>query len=293
MNILIAGGTGFVGSNLAGRLQRNGHSIILLVRPGSELKIKNAQNISIMPTDFETVFEPLPAKPDVLINCIGIIREFPSKGITFEKAHYDIPKYLVKLAGINGITRFIQISALGTGPSGKTVYFKTKYKAEELLKNSRLNVTIFQPSIIYGPGDDFINMIARFLRRFSIMPIIGNGKYRLQPVHVDDLCQVIIKSVDDDFASGKTFEIGGPEILSFNELVDIVGKALDIKAVKIHQPVFIMKILAVLFDRFSRFPVTRDQIAMLFDENYTSDTELFKRYNIVPGKLGENLRDYL
>lgn len=293
MNILVAGGTGFVGSNLIGKLRKNGHSIILLVRPESELKLKSADNIYIVPTDFETVFEPLPVKPDVLINCVGIIREFPLRRITFQKVHYDIVKYLVRLASIHSITGFVQISALGTGPSAGTGYFRTKYEAEELLKNSGLSVTIFRPSIIYGPGDDFINMIARFIRRYSVMPVIGNGKYRLQPVHVDDLCEVIMRSIDDDFARHKTFEIGGPEILTFDEIVDIIGNILGQRAIKFHQPVFIMKILAAIFGGFPWFPVTRDQIAMLFLENYTENSELFTRYDITPKKLKDSLADYL
>jgi NADH dehydrogenase len=293
MNILIAGGTGFVGSNLARRIRENGHNIILLVRPGSESKIKNAEKISMVGTDYSQTDVSVPTKPDVLINCIGIIREYPSKGITFEKIHYGIVDFLVKLAKTNDIERFIQVSALGVGPEGKTGYFKTKFEAEGLLRNSGLNITIFRPSIIYGPGDDFINMIAGFINKFSVMPVIGDGRYRLQPVHVDDLCQVISKTIHDDFAYNKTFEIGGPEILTFNEIVDIVGNALGKKAIKLHQPVFIMKILAALFGRFPWFPVTRDQIAMLYDESYTSDSILFDRYEITARTLKESLGDYL
>ncbi|UCE65759.1 MAG: NAD-dependent epimerase/dehydratase family protein [Candidatus Zixiibacteriota bacterium] len=293
MNILIAGGTGFVGSNLAGKLHENGHNITLLARPGSKPKIKNAENIPTVETDFSQTDISIPAKPDVLINCIGIIREFSSKGITFEKVHYETVRYLIELAKRNGIGRFLQVSALGVGPDGKTGYFQTKYKAEELLKNSDLNITIFRPSIIYGPRDEFINMIAGFVKKFSVMPVIGDGKYRLQPVRVDNLCQVIIKSLGDEFTSGKTFEIGGPEILTFNEIVDIVGNALGKKVIKLRQPIFIMKILAALFGRFSWFPVTRDQIIMLYDESYTDDIRLFDRYGITPRKLQDSLGDYL
>ena len=282
-----------MGSNLVRRFIENGHNIILLVRPGSQSKIKSFENISMVEADYNQTDVSVPAKPDVLINCIGIIREFPSKGITFEKIHYGIAEFLVKLAKANDISRFLQVSALGVGPDGKTGYLKTKFEAEELLKKSGLNVTIFRPSIIYGPGDDFINMIAGFLKKFSVMPVVGHGKYRLQPVHVDDLCEVILKTIDDEFAYNKTFEIGGREILTFNEIVDIVGKTLGKKVIKLHQPVFIMKILAALFDRFPWFPVTRDQITMLYDESYASDILLFDRYRIMPETLSDGLRDYL
>jgi nucleoside-diphosphate-sugar epimerase len=162
-----------------------------------------------------------------------------------------------------------------------------------LLAVSNLKTTIFRPSVIFGPGDEFINMIAGFLKRFSVMPVIGDGEYRLQPVHIDDLCAVVTKSIDDRFAFGEIFDIGGPEIMTFNELVDTVADALDKKCRKFHQPVFFMRILAAVFGRFSWFPVTREQISMLYAENYTYDSRLFDRYGITPKKLADSIRDYL
>ena len=293
MKIIIAGGTGFLGSALTRTLIEHKHDVALLVRSGSRRKTNQSENIFRIPIDFTQMPESLPIKPDALINCVGIIREFPSKGITFEKIHHDIAKFLVELAEKNDVGRFIQISALGTGPAGKTGYFKTKYKAEEILKNSGLNFTIFRPSVIYGPGDEFINMIAGIVKKFPIMPVIGNGRYRLQPVHIDDLCEAIALSLADDFTHNKTFEIGGPEVLTFNEIVDLTGRTLGKKAIKFHQPVLIMRLFAALFDRFPWFPVTRDQISMLFDENRTEDSRLFDRYNIIPKQLGDGMKEYL
>lgn len=293
VNVLLAGGTGFVGSNLARRLVREGHQVHILLRPGSEYKHDISLNVTYVGTDFERTDIVLPGNPDVIINCIGIIREFPSRGITFENIHFKLVEYLVKLAKIHNINRFIQISALGTGPTANTEYFRTKYMAEELLLSSNLHTTIFKPSVIFGPGDDFINMIAGYIRRFSIMPVIGDGNYRLQPVCIEDLCGVIMKAINDDFSFEKRFDIAGPDILTFNELVDIVATAVGKNAKKLHQPVFVMRTLAALFDRFRWFPVTREQIAMLFMENFTDDNQLFDRYKITRTSLADGIRDYL
>lgn len=293
MNILIAGGTGFVGSSLARKFAGDGHRVTLLLRPGSQRKIGDPGKIIYIETDFRNLDIPLKDDFDAILNCIGIIREFPSKGITFENTHFEVVKYLVELSRRSGIGRFLQVSALGTGPDAETRYFQTKYRAEELLKDSGLNITIFRPSIIYGRGDEFINMIVGFLNRFSLMPLIGKGRYRLQPVYVDDLCEVILRSVDDDFTYDGIFEIGGPEVLSFNEIVDTVGEALGKRAMKIHQPVFFMRSLAAIFGRFAWFPVTRDQITMLYDESYTDDSRLFDHFGITPRKLRDALGEYL
>jgi len=293
MNILIAGGTGFVGSSFTRRFIADGHRVTLLVRPGSERKIEPVENLSTTKTDYQNPDISIPADLDAVVNCIGIIREFPSKGITFEKVHCETVKFLVDMAKRNGINRFLQVSALGTGPDAKTKYFQTKYRAEQLLRDSGLRVTVFRPSIIYGPGDEFINMFAGMLRKFPAMPVIGSGKYRLQPVYVDDLSEIVVQTVGDDYAFDDSFEIGGPEVLTYIEIIDTVAKTIGKKALKIGQPVFFMRFLAALFDRFSWFPLSRDQITMLYDESYTDDRRLFDRYGITPRKLQDALAEYL
>jgi len=293
MNILIAGGTGFVGSSFTRRFIAEGHQVTLLVRPGSERKIEPVENLSTTKTDYQNPDISIPADLDAVVNCIGIIREFPSKGITFEKVHCETVKFLVDMAKRNGINRFLQVSALGTGPDAKTKYFQTKYRAEQLLRDSGLRVTVFRPSIIYGPGDEFINMFAGMLRKFPAMPVIGSGKYRLQPVYVDDLSEIVVQTVGDDYAFDDSFEIGGPEVLTYIEIIDTVAKTIGKKAIKIKHPAFFMRFLAALFDRFSWFPLTRDQITMLYDESYTNDRRLFDRYGITPRKLQDALAENL
>jgi NADH dehydrogenase len=241
MNILIAGGTGFVGSSLVRRLIADGNQVSLLVRPGSKHKSGFDENLSTIETDFQSLDIPAETDFDAVINCVGIIREFPSRGITFEKVHVENVKYLVELSKRTGIGRFLQVSALGTGPNKKTGYFQTKYKAEELLEKSGLAVTVFRPSIIYGPGDEFINMLAGMMRKFPVMPVIGKGEYRLQPVYIDDLCEIVVRTVGDEFTFGKVFDIGGPEVLTYVEIVDLVGKIIGKRILKFHQPVFFMR----------------------------------------------------
>lgn len=293
MKILIAGGTGFVGASLTGELIKNGHQVSLLVREKSGYKVRQFNKVSVVRCEYDYPVISLDDEFEVLANCVGIIREFPSKEITFEKAHYEIVKYLIDLARANSIKRFIQISALGVGPDAKTGYFKTKYRAEEAVRNSGLNYTIFRPSTIFGPNDDFINMLLGMFKRLPVMPVIGDGKYHMQPVYIDDLCSVIIKSLEDELTFYRSFEIGGPEIISYNSMLDTIGNVLGKRVPKIHQPVVIMRILARMLGRFSWFPITTEQLTMLLEDNFTHDKSLFEQYNIHPRSFEDGLRDYL
>ncbi|MEE9553795.1 MAG: complex I NDUFA9 subunit family protein [candidate division Zixibacteria bacterium] len=294
MNIILAGATGFVGSNLGRKLIENGHEVKFIVRPGTETKIPLNNKPLVISADPGKSLEHLRVDADLLINAIGIIREFPRKGITFKKAHIDITRNLVEFARSNGISRFIQISALGVGPHSVTGYQKSKYDAEEYIWNSGLKWTILRPSMIFGPGDHITGMFANMIKRLPVMPVIGDGNYQLQPVHVDDISAGVIGAIDDKRVIDKTFEIGGPEIMTFNRVLDEIGAALGRKKVKkIHQPVPLMKALSGIFERFAWFPVTGEQITMLLEGNFTNDRSFFDLYGIIPRKFNQSLNGLL
>ena len=294
MRIIIAGGTGFVGSALVKRLSAEGHHVTLIVRPGSKAKIPTHPQIETVSLDPGEPITDLGKSGDVIINLVGIIREFPSKGITFENAHFRVTKNLVDFAKANGITRFLQMSALGVGPDGKTGYIRSKFKAEEYLKSSGLNWTIFRPSMIIGPGDHVTGMFSRMIRHLPVVPVIGDGEYKLQLVHVDDVCTAFTKSLGDDRSIGKAFEFGGPEVLSFNRILDIIGEALGNKKVrKIHMPVKIMRIKAAIWGRFAWFPFTNEQITMLLNDNCTDDRSLYELFDFQPKQFSKSLEEIL
>ena len=294
MKIIIAGGTGFVGSALIKRLSAQGHHITLIVRPGSKAKIPTQAQIEAVSLDPGEPLIDLDKSGDVIINLVGIIREFPSRGVTFENAHFRVTKNLVDFAKAKGISRFLQMSALGVGPDGKTGYIRSKFKAEEYLKSSSLKWTIFRPSMIIGPGDHVTGMFSQMIRYLPVVPVIGDGKYRLQPVHVDDVCTAFTKSLSDDHSIGRVFEFGGPEVLSFNRILDIIGEALGKKKVrKIHTPVGIMRLKAAIWGRFRWFPFTNEQITMLLSDNYTDDKSLYELFHFQPKLFRESLEEIL
>jgi len=294
MIIIIAGATGFVGAGLARKLISDGHDVSFLVRPGSRSKIPSTVRSNMIYADPAGPLEKIEVRADVLINAIGIIREFPGKGITFQKVHYGIVENLVDFAKTNGINRFVQISALGAGPECRTEYHKSKFAAEELIRGSGLRWTILRPSMIIGPGDHVTGLFAGMVKRLPIVPVIGDGNYRLQPLHIDDLAGGVSALLDKQQAFDKVFEIGGPDILTYNGLIDEIGRVLGKSKVrKIHLPILITRVMAGIFGRFGWFPITNEQLSMLLDGNFTRETAFFELCGVKPRNFRESLTGLL
>ena len=187
MKIFVAGGTGFVGVHLIKELQKSGHTVRLLLHSRKTLPGESEQ-VSGDVTRLESFTEST-AGCDAIINLVGIIRETPSRDITFERMHVTATANMLAAATANGISRYLQMSALGTRPSAVSAYHQSKWRAEQLVRDSKLDWTIFRPSLIYGPHDAFVNMLAAQLRLAPVMPVIGSGSYRLQPIHADDVAR--------------------------------------------------------------------------------------------------------
>jgi len=295
MKIFLTGSTGFVGKRILRDLLENKYQVRCIVRQGSEQKIAHYKDIDIVHgdiTDSSSLNGKL-AGCDILINLVGIIREFPRKGITFEKLHYEGTANLVRAAREQGIRRFIQMSALGARPDGKTQYQQTKFRAEECVRNSGLDYTIFRPSIIFGPEDKFVNLFANMLKIQQFVPVIGNGRYQMQPVAVENVSTGFVKSIERKDAIGKTFDVGGPEKIEFNQIIDIIGEVICAPPYKIHIPVFVMSTLSEMLDWLASFPVTKEQIIMLLEGNICDEKPFFEHFGIKPTGFKEGISKYL
>ncbi|HDS01889.1 MAG TPA: complex I NDUFA9 subunit family protein [candidate division Zixibacteria bacterium] len=296
MRLFVTGASGYFGSNLLPRLIEAGHKLVCLIRKGSEKKIeKYLEDIEIISGGISEIpsWKDQLEDIDAFINLIGIIREFPSRGITFEKLHFRTTKSLADLASERGIKRFLQMSALGASPDSKAEYHRTKYKAEQYLQESGLAWTIFRPAFIIGKGNDFVETVLNLMDSAPLFPIIGSGEYRMQPVDVDNVTEGFVKSLSEQTASGKIYEIGGPDRFSYNRMVDLIAEARGKKARKIHLPVFMMKGVAGLFEYFKSFPLTKGQINMLLEENFTDSREFFEDLNITPIIFDESIKKAL
>lgn len=271
MKIFVTGGTGFVGGHVRRALLERGHSLRLLVHrrsEGIEAGIEQVEGDVTRPDTFAGAV----AGCDATVNLVGIIREFPGRGITFEKLHVDATRNVVGAARATGIRRHLQMSALATRPDATAAYHRTKWQAEEVVRQSGLDWTIFRPCLIFGPKGAFVDMLAGFVRRFPAVPVVGDGTYRLQPVSVDDVARCFALALDMPETVGQTYELCGPDRLTYNEVLDTIGRVLGKgHVVKIPQPLGLLKLVVPIMQGFSFFPLTMDQIILLTEENICSN----------------------
>ncbi len=293
--IFITGGTGFVGRQIIKGLFQKGYHLTCLIREGSESKLPIPKNIEIVYGDISKA-ENLKGNLeglDAIIHLVGIIREFPKRGITFHKIHFQGSKNIIDIAVKEGVKRFILMSALGAEPNADTSYHKTKAQAEEYLKSSGLSFTIIKPSIIYGTEDQFVNTFAQIIKRMPFIPIIGDGTYQLQPISVKNVSEAFVKSLELPSAENESFEAGGPDKLEFNTIVDIISNVLGKKARKIHIPASIFKAIVMIMQRYSFFPITLDQMEMLLSGNICDERRFFDTFQIIPVSFREGIKSYL
>jgi len=292
--VLVTGGAGFVGRHVCRALAARGVLPRILVRPGSEDQIPEdlRKSCRVTPGDVTVreFVENAAQGTDAIIHLVGIIREFPAKGITFEKLHVDATRNALHAAKKWGITRYVHMSALGAEPGGITAYFDTKGRAEELVRDSGLEWTIFRPSVIFGPGDQFVSKLSATFRKAPFFPVPGDGEYRLQPVFVGDVAKGFADAVGRTGLSGKIFEVGGPERFSYNDLVDRIAKSAGRKVRRVHVPVSRMARMVRLLSRFERFPVTVEQLAMLLSESVCDGAPYYSEFSFDPLPLSAYLQ---
>ena len=294
MNVLIAGGTGFVGKHLVRAFADTGHGIILARRPGSKAQTPEEKYVRVIDLDPRQGMAAEEIAADAIINLVGIIREFPSRGITFHKAHFEVTRNLVDFARKIGIPRFLQMSALGVKPDAESSYMRTKYDGECYVQESGLHWTIYRPSVIFGPGDHVVTLFNSLIRRFPVIGVVGDGQYKLQPVHVRDVCAGFVRALTDERARSHIFEFGGPEIMTFNRMLDLIGEVIGITPVrKVHMPVGLFKTVSSVLMRFPQYPISPEQIDMLVKGNSTEDNSYYDFVERIPISFKEGISEYL
>lgn len=295
MRVFVTGGSGFVGRQVIQELQQRGHTAVALVRPGSEKKFSGMQGLELALGDVNQTQGLAEAMQGcaAVIHLVGIIREFPRRGITFQKLHLEATAKVLAAAQQAGIRRYLHMSALEAPAAPVAAYHQTKQQAETLVMQSGLTYTIFRPSIIYGPGDAFINLFRQRLETLGLVPVIGDGTYQLQPVPVWQVAQGCALALDNPAAANRSYDVGGPEPVTFNDLIITLAQVLGRKARLLHLPVWPLRRLAGLLQGFAWFPVTPDQITMLLAGNTCDPRPFYRDFGLSPLTLGEGLASYL
>jgi len=304
MKVAVFGSTGFVGSYIVRELVRKGFTPKVLVQSGSLSKINSPCEVVKGDIQNKNAILETMQGAEAVIYTIGIIREFPKKGVTFKELHLNGLKRCLEIALKIGVKRVILMSANGVRPDG-TAYQRTKWQADEALKESGLNWTIFRPSLIFGdPGgegrpefctqirDDMLSLPFPAPLFYNGLLPFNAGSFSMSPIHVKNVAEFFVKSIKLKVCEKNIFDLGGPEALTWKEIIHQIALASGKRTWKIPAPVVVIKIAASILDRFKWFPVTRDQLTMLMEGN-TVSTNYFDDFSINPRKFNLENLEYL
>jgi uncharacterized protein YbjT (DUF2867 family) len=294
--IFITGATGFVGRAVVPALRAHGYAVRCLVRRGSEPDLRGLEAIERVEGDVLSpeALERDMAGCDTVVHLVGIIRETPATASTFERIHTQGTINVLEAAAATGVRRYLHMSALGARAGARSRYHRTKWAAEEAVRASPIPWTIFRPSIIYGAADQFVNMLAAMVRRYPVVPVIGTGQQRLQPVPVEQVAEAFARAAALATTVKHVYEVGGPDAVTMLELLDRIGAALSRSRVrKVHVPIGLVRPLARLLHRLPGFPLTPDQLLMLEEDNVCDPQPFFSTFGLSPVKLATGLRAML
>lgn len=278
MQVALFGGTGFVGSYLTDALIAAGHEPSLLVRESSVDKLRNADNCRLTIGDIssEQAIADTLRGCDALLYNIGILKEFRRRGITFEELQYRGVKRVVEAAQQLAVRRVLLMSANGVKNPG-TPYQETKYRAEELVRESGLQFTVFRPSVIFGNSHGLQEISSQLYTDLVKPPIPAVGFHTgrhpkdngivMSPVHITDVADAFVAALTDSASIGRTFILGGPEVLTWTEMIRRIAEAVGRDKWIMPMPIAVMKFGAMLFDWLPFYPATRDQLTMLAEGN--------------------------
>lgn len=306
MKVSIIGGTGFVGSYLIEALLTAGHTPCVLVRPGSEYKLVQAERCETVPGDIAdaTALENCLQGTDAVIYLIGILREFPAQGITYEETQFRGVERTVAAAQKQGVKQFILMSANGV-KAGGTKYQDTKFRAEQCVQASGLDWTIFRPSVIFGDPRgkmEFCTQLNKELVQppipaplfFGGLNIMQAGQFQMAPVHVQDVANAFAAAVDNTAANQRVFPLCGPDSPSWKDILQTIAQAAGGKGkLMLPAPADAIKLVASVLDGQSWFPITRDQITMLLEGNTCADHSAWEVFGIQPQRFTANNLGYL
>ena len=240
----------------------------------------------------EQILPAFLAGNDALVNCVGILRESGSQ--TFDRVHHTGPARLARLAREAGIERFVHISAIGADPRSSSAYARTKAAGEAAVRDAFPTVTILRPSVVFGAEDQFFNRFAAMATISPILPLIGGGHTRFQPVYVGDVAHAVVKCLDDPTTAGRTYELGGPKVYTFRELIELVLGEIRRKRLLVDLPFGLATIQARLMSILPNPPLTSDQVELLKRDNVVSSGALtLAALGIAPTAVEGVLPSYL
>jgi len=302
MKIFVTGATGFVGEEILRQLNETGHVVQILARHakhGRAQKMASRFGAQIYEGNVLENTSLVAGLKEIsaVIHLVGIISEVGAN--TFENVHVRGTQNVLAAAEQAGVKRFIHMSALGTRPNAVSRYHQSKWAAEEIVRCSGLDYTIFRPSIIYGPHDHFVNLFANMARFSPVVPILGNGRSKMQPVPVTDVAACFVRALGEPKSIGQAYDLCGQDVLSFEEILDAILRVTGRKRLKLRLPMGLARAQARLLEFiFPRLlgrapPLNRDQLLMLMEDNIGNPKLANELFGIKPIPFTQGIETYL
>ncbi|WP_332742127.1 complex I NDUFA9 subunit family protein [Hydrogenophaga sp.] len=289
-NILVLGGTGFVGRHVCEKLHRQGWHITVPTRRAIKAAaVQHLPRVTVIEAD---VHDPaqlleLVTGHDAVINLIAILHGSEE---AFERVHVELPLALSEACLADGVRRLVHISALGVSLDGPSRYQRSKARGEELLRAADLDLTVLRPSVIFGAGDRFLNVFARLQSIFPVIPL-ASAQARFQPVWVEDVASAVAACIADrglpQSTIGQTFECAGPDVLTLAELVGVAGRYGSKQRPVLPLPAFLARLQASMMELLPGEPLmSRDNLdAMSVDNVATQQWPGLSSLGIVPASV--------
>lgn len=270
----VFGGSGFVGRYIVKRLAQRGYIVRVGVRdPDRANFLKPMGNLGqIVPMAAsvrdDASVAALVAGAEVVVNCVGILYETGSQ--TFQALHAEAPGRIGRAAAAAGARHVVHVSAIGADAASPSAYARTKAEGEAALRAAFPQAVVLRPSIVFGPEDDFFNQFAALAQVLPALPLFGGGTTRFQPVYVGDVADAAMAALDRAEAAGNTYELGGPRIYTFREILEFILRTTGRKRFLISIPYSVGALQARLFELLPKPLLTRDQLILLQRDNVVS-----------------------
>ena len=292
MRVLVTGATGFVGRRVVAELQTR-HQVRALVHTAGRERIFPDRSVEVAYgsiSDRSALTEAF-YDVDAVVHLVGVIRQ--GRRQTFDLVNHRGAAAVAAAAKAANVQHFVQMSAIGAGPDQSYPYLFSKWQGEQEVVKSGLAYTILRSSIMFGEGDEFLNALAALVRVFPVVPVIGSGRNRFQPIAVEDVARCVAISLERSRLRGRTIDIGGPEQFTYNELVSIVARRLGKRRLFFHIPVWAAYLAARVAQIVQpRPPITTDQLRMISIRNVAEPGVIEEEFGFTPRKLEGNI-DYI
>ena len=293
MKVAVTGATGFIGRHLVKGLLMAGHEVVALTHHRQPPAWNGGAPITAAASvDDMSALQAAFAGVEVVYHLVGIIAETRNK--TFEVTVVGGTANVISACRASGVSKVVYLSAMGTSPEAPSRYHQAKHRAETSVRQSGLHFLILRPSVVYGPGDGFVSLLASMVKGLPVVPIVGSGRYQLQPVHVDDLVRVMAQALKLESCWNQTVEIGGPEKLEYRQVLEHIMQVLGRKRPTVRVPLAPLRLAVGALERVIKpSPLTRDQLIMMAMGNTGDISKMKELFGVEPIRFADGLASYL